>query len=334
MELWTDEEWRAAMSSADINNLPDSDFAYIEPGGTKDSDGKTTPRSLRHYPIHDAAHVRNALARAAAAINGGGDAAAIAKKAMPAINAAAKKMGIGDQKSDEGAEWRKSRAELLTPLSREVRHMPTSKLECRTADGMVTFRGLASSTDSPYEMGFYTETIKRGAFDKTLAKRPDVMLLANHEGLPLARTTNGSLQLSDMGSGLEFSATASADDPDVARIAAKVESGLMDQCSFAFRVVEQKWNDDHDQRDISEVSLDRGDVSIVNYGSNPNTAVSVRSLLEGWDDISPEEIEELREKLGLPTPIVTAVSTHNLTLYTSRAKASRLRPGSNSANRQ
>ena len=44
------------------NDLPDSDFAYIEPGGKK-VDGKTVPRSLRHFPIPDAAHVRNALAR-------------------------------------------------------------------------------------------------------------------------------------------------------------------------------------------------------------------------------------------------------------------------------
>src|SRR5439155_288834 len=53
----------AEMSSASINNLPDSAFAYIESGGSKDSEGKTVPRSLRHFPIHDAAHVRNALAR-------------------------------------------------------------------------------------------------------------------------------------------------------------------------------------------------------------------------------------------------------------------------------
>jgi len=59
--------WKKAqsrkMTRSQINDLPDSDFAYIEPGGSKDEDGKTTPRSLRHLPIHDAAHVRNALAR-------------------------------------------------------------------------------------------------------------------------------------------------------------------------------------------------------------------------------------------------------------------------------
>jgi hypothetical protein len=52
-----------------INNLPDECFAYIESGGEKDEQGKTTPRSLRHLPFKnaqgnlDADHVRNALAR-------------------------------------------------------------------------------------------------------------------------------------------------------------------------------------------------------------------------------------------------------------------------------
>jgi hypothetical protein len=59
----------AVWTTKAINDLPDSSFAYIEPGGTKDSDGKTTPRSLRHFPFKDAdgkldaPHIRNALAR-------------------------------------------------------------------------------------------------------------------------------------------------------------------------------------------------------------------------------------------------------------------------------
>ena len=74
------------MSAADQNNLDDSDFAYIEDGGTKDGSGKTIPRSKRHFPIKDAAHVRNALARAPQSPFG--------DKAMPKILAAAKKHGI------------------------------------------------------------------------------------------------------------------------------------------------------------------------------------------------------------------------------------------------
>ena len=97
-------ERRAAMSAADVNDLPDSDFAYIEPGGTKDAGGKTVPRSLRHFPVNDAAHVRNALARAPQSPFG--------PKAMPAIKAAAAKMGIGEQKSGRRpTELRASAAE-------------------------------------------------------------------------------------------------------------------------------------------------------------------------------------------------------------------------------
>jgi hypothetical protein len=76
----------AAMSSASMDDLPDSAFAYIEPGGSKDSEGKTVPRSLRHFPIHDEAHVRNALSRAPQSPFG--------DKAMPKIRAACKKFGI------------------------------------------------------------------------------------------------------------------------------------------------------------------------------------------------------------------------------------------------
>src|SRR5258708_6096129 len=77
---------KAAMTSASINDLPDSAFAYIQPGGTKDAEGKTTPRSLRHFPVHDADHVRNALSRAPQSPFG--------DQAMPKIRAAAAKFGI------------------------------------------------------------------------------------------------------------------------------------------------------------------------------------------------------------------------------------------------
>ncbi|WP_304459002.1 hypothetical protein [Alicyclobacillus sendaiensis] len=59
---------KSVWSTEYINDLPDSAFAYIEPGGKKDDEGKTTPRSLRHLPYKDKdgkidpAHVRNALA--------------------------------------------------------------------------------------------------------------------------------------------------------------------------------------------------------------------------------------------------------------------------------
>ena len=60
---------KAEWAQAYINDLPDSAFAYIESGGKKDTDGKTTPRGKRYLPYKgadgkvDPAHLRNALSR-------------------------------------------------------------------------------------------------------------------------------------------------------------------------------------------------------------------------------------------------------------------------------
>jgi len=59
----------AELTTEEINNLPDSAFAVIAPGGEKDDQGKTVPRTLRHLPHHkadgslDLPHLRNGLAR-------------------------------------------------------------------------------------------------------------------------------------------------------------------------------------------------------------------------------------------------------------------------------
>jgi len=64
-----ESEDKAVWSTAQVNDLPDSSFLYISPGGQKDGEGKTKPRTLRHFPYKDASgkidlpHLRNAIAR-------------------------------------------------------------------------------------------------------------------------------------------------------------------------------------------------------------------------------------------------------------------------------
>ena len=59
---------KAEWPTAYVNRLPDAAFLFIEPGGTKDSSSRTSPRSLRHLPVYDAdglldlPHLRNAIA--------------------------------------------------------------------------------------------------------------------------------------------------------------------------------------------------------------------------------------------------------------------------------
>lgn len=86
---------KAEASAQSMNDRPDSDFAYVEAGGKKDESGKTVPRSLRHFPIYDAAHVRNALSRAPQSPFG--------DKAMPKIRSAAKKFNIDVSKETADA---------------------------------------------------------------------------------------------------------------------------------------------------------------------------------------------------------------------------------------
>lgn len=62
-------ESKAVWTTAYINKLPDSAFLYIKPGGEKDEEGKTVPRTNRMFPYKNAEgsvdlpHLRNAIAR-------------------------------------------------------------------------------------------------------------------------------------------------------------------------------------------------------------------------------------------------------------------------------
>jgi hypothetical protein len=102
----------ANLSSKEKNNLPDSDFAYISPGGHKDSEGKTTPRSLRHLPIPDAAHVRNALAR----LDQTDIPPAAKKAALAKIKRKAEDLGVHVSESDGASDKQKAAKEKFLEM--------------------------------------------------------------------------------------------------------------------------------------------------------------------------------------------------------------------------
>lgn len=161
-----------------------------------------------------------------------------------------------------------------------------SDVELRTAEddsNMVRFDGHASVTERGYEMwdffGPYTEVVSAGAFDKTLARSDlDVPLVLGHDQLRrIARTTNGTLQLSVDDAGLFVRADLDSSDVDVAYIVPKLRAGLIDEMSFAFRITSGIWSPDYDEFRIDEVELHRGDTAIVGYGANPHTDSGVRA---------------------------------------------------------
>ena len=130
-------EWTAEY----VNNLDDDCFAYIEPGGEKGNQGKTTPRSLRHFPYKNAEgnlspdHVRNGLARLGQEL---GDWATADAKAQikKKLCAAAKELEIESEVCDleeckETIEALKGQVKTLeaekTALQEELKKKPVSE---------------------------------------------------------------------------------------------------------------------------------------------------------------------------------------------------------------
>ena len=147
---------RAQMTTQSINDLPDSDFAYIEPGGSKDASGKTVPRSLRHFPIHDKPHVQNALSRAPQSPFG--------EKAMPAIRKAAKKFGIDVGGSD--TQQTSSRTSGFFTRSYILDDISIKPGDGRTVDAYAAVFNVPSQVHDPD--GEYEEVIDPAAFNRTL----------------------------------------------------------------------------------------------------------------------------------------------------------------------
>jgi len=179
----------------------------------------------------------------------------------------------------------------------ERRTFTVRDVEARQAeDGTMRLRGYAAVFNEASVPMPFIETIAPGAFRKTLSETPDVRLLINHEGLPLARTKNGTLTLTEDDRGLYMDATI-ADTSEGRDLYKLVERGDVDQMSFAFRVIRQKYNEDRSQRTLTEVSLADGDVSVVTYPAYPTTSVEAREALRKAIDAVKEGREVTGESL-------------------------------------
>lgn len=211
-----------------------------------------------------------------------------------------------------GAE--RAALEAKRGLAAAQRLYAVDNVEVRAAENadstIVDFYGHASVTDKGYEMyggpdnGGWIEYVDKGSFKRTLDANPDVVFKVNHDGLPLARTERGAkpgnLWLAEDVVGLETKAKLDKRINLVNDIVLLMESHVLDEMSFAFRIMKQRWLDKDGaevpwwdmtgvERHITEVSLQKGDVSIVTYGASPHTDGGVRSLAETLRMLKPEE---------------------------------------------
>jgi HK97 family phage prohead protease len=205
--------------------------------------------------------------------------------------------------SDRAQNWAQRKIDALD-AEEDSRSKMTKKIERRTftiknvearqaEDGTMRLSGYAAVFNNDSVPLPFIERIAPGAFRKTLAETPDVRLLINHEGLPLARTKNGTLRLEEDETGLYMD--ADLPDTQAARdLYTLVERGDVDQMSFAFRVIRQKWNDMRTERTLTELSLADGDVSVVTYPAYPTTTVEAREHLQN----AIQAVKEGREISG------------------------------------
>jgi HK97 family phage prohead protease len=145
------------------------------------------------------------------------------------------------------------------------------------ADG-ITVEGYAAVFNEIADIGgMFREVIAPGAFTEAIG-RDDVVFLINHDGLPLARTRSGTLELSEDKRGLKMRTVLDPEDPDVKSIAGKMKRGDLDKMSFAFLPEVQEWDDSGDVplRTIKKAAL--YDVSIVTTPAYDGTEIGLRSL--------------------------------------------------------
>lgn len=190
------------------------------------------------------------------------------------------------------------------PTGREVRianeAWPLEDLEFRSDGDGMTFRGYAAVFGKPSDdLGGFRETIRPGAFTKTLTEKRAIKMFWNHNtDIPLGSTRSG-LTLTEDEKGLL--AEGRLPDTTAGRdMSVLIREKIVDSMSFGFQMVKDSWSDDQKTRDLIEVKL--WEVSPVTaWPAYPQTSASVRELaaeIEVEPDILAEAFRVLREPEG------------------------------------
>jgi HK97 family phage prohead protease len=288
----------AVWTTAYINDLPDSHFLYVEPGGSKDDQGKTVPRSLRHFPYKDASgkvdlpHLRNALSR-------------IPQSKLP--SEVKSRLTTKAQRLLENATGRAS----VKPFEGVLARLGSYEFEIRSQgdEGGPILAGTLVKFNEWNEIrsareGHFMETVEPTAFDKTISERGDrLQVLFDHGDDPsIGRKPLGRVRsLTPQDGGLSYEVELL--DADYVRgLLPGLEAGLYGM-SFNFRAVRTKetnWpkRSAHNPAGLPEKVLQ--EVEMREFGPTPfpvykGTSAALRSLTDELKQpsISLDELRSL-----------------------------------------
>ena len=170
----------------------------------------------------------------------------------------------------------------------EFREVSTGSLDVDTVDTDEPrrFRGYAAVFDSPSEPLPFTETIRPGAFKRTLNSGHEVRMFLNHNSdFVLGSTRSGTITLHEDERGLLVEGIL----PETSYgrdLAVLMQRGDVHSMSFGFSIPRNgdAWSDDGQSRELREVILH--EVSVVTgFPAYPATDASVRT-----DDVVDEPV--------------------------------------------
>lgn len=136
----------------------------------------------------------------------------------------------------------------------------------------------------------YKELIEPEAFRG--AEMSDVVMNYNHEGKPVARTKNGTLELSTDEHGLFIKADLSGTE-EGRRLYEEIKGGYIDKMSFAFTVSEDSYDRDTHTRKVRRIKR-LYDVAAVDIPAYDATEISARSWVEA--EAEAQRMAEAREQ--------------------------------------
>lgn len=182
-----------------------------------------------------------------------------------------------------GRDRRRKERHRSIALLPEVRYFDPSRVEIRAEDGNDGHFLLSGSPimyGTEYRVvdpwGEFEERIHVGSVTDILARGVDCRLLLNHEGLPMARTTSGTLNLWDTPEAMRFKANLDARQQLANDFYIAIQRRDLDQMSVGMIVGADEWGTEgsKETRDIYALS-DLLDVSGVTYPASPTTSIAV-----------------------------------------------------------
>ena len=135
-----------------------------------------------------------------------------------------------------------------------------------------------------------------GMFGRALAQNPDIVLRVNHQEA-LARTHAGTLEVWETDQALMFRGKINLQTTTGNDVAQMMSDGLVTQGSVSYMPTQvSEWSETQggkhtEYQDVKEGKLDKGDVSVVIWGMNPQCSTTLAQMAQMMNPPTEQEAQ-------------------------------------------